>query len=406
LSPWRKPSPLALALGFAGLHALIALATASLPWLYGPVGEHAMADDVRIYFGYASRAVGGEIPYRDFRVEYPPLALPIFLAPRLVTADFTRYRGLFAAEVLAANAAALVLVARVVARQGTAAEVARRLAWYTLAFAAACPMAVCRFDLPVSAWAFAAAVAWSSGRAGLGGVLAGSGTLLKVVPGVTLAPGLAAPGGRRGLAGFAAGLFVVGLPWAWLAGRAAAASLTYHIGRGVEIGSLPAGVMMAVAGLTAAPLSWAGVESVIELQSPWSGVIGQLALPLQIAAVLVVGWRARRSGVWSDPLRFHAAAVLAVAAFGKVLSPQYVIWLIPFLASLGGRLGVQSRGVFLVACVLTTAIYPWSFLDLLDFSPRAVVLLNARNALLVGLWSLLMFAPPAGMRFAARSGVA
>ena len=40
-----------------------------------------------IYYDYASRAVRGEIPYRDYLVEYPILSFPLFLIPRLVVSD-------------------------------------------------------------------------------------------------------------------------------------------------------------------------------------------------------------------------------------------------------------------------------------------------------------------------------
>ena len=384
-----------LALGFGILHAVIALYVASLPAAYGTAGKEAMVDDVHIYFRYASQIVEGQVPYRDFLVEYPLLALPAFLLPRLLTEEFSTYKSLFAAQLLAANTLALYLVARMVLRRGTAAVALRRLGWYTVVFAVLCPMTVCRFDLLAMAWSFAAAVAWSSGRPGLGGLLAGSGVHIKVVPGVIAVVGLAIPGdGRvRGLVGFLATLAAGFAVMVWLGGRNVSSSLVYHIKRGVEIESLHAGLMMLAAWLVVAPLSWAYINHSAEVSTPWSRYVSKLAFFVQAAAILAVAWKARREGR-ADPMRFHAAAMVAFVAFGKVLSPQYVIWLIPFIAVLDGPLGIRARVIFLAICAMTSWVYPWDFASLLDFGTWVVTVLNARNLLLVALWALLTFGLP------------
>jgi hypothetical protein len=55
--------------------------------------------DLEIYARYADQIVQGRLPYRDFPVEYPPLALVPFVVPRLLALgrplDETQYRLLF-----------------------------------------------------------------------------------------------------------------------------------------------------------------------------------------------------------------------------------------------------------------------------------------------------------------------
>jgi hypothetical protein len=383
-----------LAIGFATLHAAIAVAIAAVPLAYGSVGKEAMYDDVHIYFHYGSLILAGQVPYHDFRLEYPVLALPAFLLPRIVTNDFDAYRWLFALELYAANALTLFLVIRTVGRYGTHADVLRRLAWYSLVLALLCPLALCRFDLMATAWAFAAALAFSSARPGLGGVLAGTGVHLKIVPGVTALVGIASPGpGRpRGLVGFLATCAAGVGGTLWLGGRYVSSSLLYHVERGVEIGSTHAGLMMVAAWLFVAPLSYRYVEHANEVITPWSNAAARLAFPVQVAALLAVAWKARKAiPRGADPMRFHAAGVLGFMAFGKVLSPQYVLWPLPFLAVLKGPIGARARAAFLIVCILTTLIYPWELTALMDFTPLAVTMLNVRNFLLVGLWGFLTF---------------
>jgi hypothetical protein len=385
---------LAIALGVGLLHGLIAGAIAAFPVSYGTVGAERMFDDVHVYYTYATRTVRGEVPYRDFPVEYPVLALPFFVAPRLLATEFDRYKVMFALEMLTANAFALGLIALWSGRDGTYHVVAGRLAWLTLAFAVLCPLALCRFDLLAMSWTFAAAVVWHSRRPLLGGILAGSGILLKLVPGVVAVPGLMSSrtGRLRALGGLVVSASLGATSWFLLGGQAVSRSFGYHLERGVEIGSVFGGALMGAAVALGATLETVYRHKSLEVVTPWSDLVGSFGFPVQALALILVALRARQAE-GREPLRFAAAAVLAFVAFGKVLSPQYLLWLLPFVACLDDRMGVWSRSVFLLACVITTFLYPMAFHWLLGFRGWAIGLLNYRNALLVGLWVYWTFAP-------------
>jgi hypothetical protein len=74
------------------------------------------------------------------------------------------------------------------------------------------------------------------------------------------------------------------------------------------------------------------------------GVISSLAV---VAAVLYVAWvylHGRR-----DLLLASAAAVTAFVAFNKVLSPQYVVWLVPLVPAAG----LAAAGVLVGVLALT-----------------------------------------------------
>jgi hypothetical protein len=82
-------------------------------------------------------------------------------------------------------------------------------------------------------------------------------------------------------------------------------------------------------------------------------------------------------------------------AFDKVLSPQYLIWLVPFVALVRGRRGLATGFLLLVALGLTQTWFPWNYfaLALRHESPWSWLLL-ARDLVLVGLTAALAWPRP------------
>ena len=144
----------------------------------------AVSWSYQIYYDYASRAMEGQVPYRDYLVEYPVLSFPLFLIPRLFVSDFPSYRIAFAAEMLLFDIAAIVLIVSHVSLRGGKAHVLGALAWYTVFCFVMAVLVVGRFELAPMVLAFAAAHWWFAGRSVLGGFTAGLGTLMKVLPGL------------------------------------------------------------------------------------------------------------------------------------------------------------------------------------------------------------------------------
>ena len=73
-------------------HILIVVAPLVDLRLYGP-HPRANFTDLSIFFEHASKLSAAAIPYRDFVVEYPPLALPLFLLPRLMSGNRNTWSG-------------------------------------------------------------------------------------------------------------------------------------------------------------------------------------------------------------------------------------------------------------------------------------------------------------------------
>jgi hypothetical protein len=357
--------------------------------------------DVALAFRYSGRILAGEVPYRDFVIEYPPLSLPIFLAPRLLTSDYLQYIILYTVQMLAADLLAIWLIVRVLKQRGEDASIPERLSWYTMFVLGLSPIVFFKFDLAATVLALGAAVVWFGGKPISGGLLAGAGALLKVYP--ALIAGLAFISdltGRttrrwRGLVTTTVVVALGVLIWYQLAGQGLTSSIAYHAERGLEIEAVSAGLLMLAGKMTGAELAYNLDHGSFQLVLSGAGEAAALAPFGQAAILLLVLWRFRRFGL-HEPMRYCAAAILGFVAAGKVLSPQYMIWLFPFVALAEGAVWRTARILFLACCMLTSAVYPWSFSELLRFAPLGIAILNLRNMLLIVLLGLLVFAPTAG----------
>ncbi len=123
----------------------------------GFYGRHLILDTTT-YFRCGSNVVHGDVPYRDFDVEYPPAALPVFVAPALVEhEDFVRYNRLFQALMVLCGLA--MLLALRAAGAGNRALLAAALAPLLLG-----SVVLYRFDLWPTALAVGALAALAAGR--------------------------------------------------------------------------------------------------------------------------------------------------------------------------------------------------------------------------------------------------
>jgi hypothetical protein len=83
------------------------------------------------------------------------------------------------------------------------------------------------------------------------------------------------------------------------------------------------------------------------------------------------------------------AATLAVTvACGKVLSPQFIVWLLPATLLVSGRFGRAAFAVTVCVMIATQLYFPVRYWDLVSLETPAIVLLVIRDALLVALVAL------------------
>jgi hypothetical protein len=406
----------------AGLLALQAIVQAAIVLLTRPVVFNRHLMDLTVYFRYSLDLLRGQVPYRDFAMEYPPLALLPFTLPRLVVfgqdLSFETYVRLFLLEnVVFSTLVGLALAWTLAPWRPRRAVPA--LAIYTLFVAIVAPLLPWRYDLFPALLTALALLCVVRGRPSWAGLWLGLGVAAKLYPVVLLpivgAYYLARADWRaliRVALGFAAALLLTLLPFAFVGPASLASFLRYHEMRGLQVESLPAGVIILahVFGLVAAKLNfnYGALHLVSPLATPALRWL-PLAL-LAIYGVVLVAALARfrheqvASGAISNEslVAYLAAALLTFIVTNKVFSPQYLIWLLPFAPLLRRR----QAALFAAICAITIVLFPFDYDDLLAMHLLPVLLLNLRNALVVALlaWLLLEFMPgPARVVLAARA---
>ncbi len=242
-----------------------------------------------------------------------------------------------------------------------------------------------RFDLWPALLATTALAALLAQRHRLGWALLGAAVAAKLWP-VVLVPLALVWSWRAGrlraaLAGLAAAV-VAFLPFAILAPRGLWHSLSGQASRPLQIEGLGAALFTAL-----------GHPRVITTHGSQNvaghGAVAAVFVVLQLAA-LVAAWVAfARGPVTRDRfLRYSAASVCAFVAFGKVLSPQFLLWLIPLVPLVRGRRGMLATAFLTLALVLTQVWFPKHYWDYaLHFDRAAVVLV--RDLTLVVLFGVL-----------------
>jgi hypothetical protein len=353
--------------GFDGLRAIgvgLAVVVYVSSWVF--LGHWAFArherslaqnNDLNVYRDYEQRIRAGQVPYRDFRVVYPPGALPVFLAPGIVpdSSHAPVYKAWFGRFIAVCGVVCLLLV---VAAGGS---------WWAIGFVAISPLAigslvVARFDLWPALLVLAAVMAFVRDRQMLGWTALGVAVVAKLYA-VVLVPlavvwTLRRSGARdlwRGLAVWFAVVVAVFGPFAILAPHGLYTMLHDQVVRLIQIESLPAAILKTFGNPT-----WTPDLGAISI--PGHKTFGDVMAGLE-AVVLVGLWTAFARGPMSRDrlIRYAAACVCCFIALGKVLSPQFLIWLVPIVPLVAGLRGLIATVLLATALVMTQFYFPGAY---------------------------------------------
>jgi uncharacterized membrane protein len=349
----------------------------------------------------------GQLPYRDFPLEYPPLALLAFGLPWLLAAGRTLGYSDYAWHFLVLNVLWSTLLAlalaRIATQQRPADSPTRAVGVYTLLVIVSAPLLPWRYDLFPALLTLLALLAVLADRPTLAGVWIGLGIAAKLYP-IMLLPicGAYYLAGRSHRSLFRLGLGcviaigVVLLPYLLVDPGGWLSFLRYHQQRGLQLESLPAGAIVLVHTLGFTRVDLVFLYGALQLVSPLAdiAVLWQpIVFSIVIGVVFVSCWGRFRheyatNGAIADAslIAYIVVALLAFIVTNKVFSAQYIVWLLPFVPLLRPRQIVALT----ILCGLTILIFPFLYADLLAFQIVPVVLLNLRNALAVAVMCWLL----------------
>jgi hypothetical protein len=283
-----------------------------------------------------------------------------------------------------------------------------------LGLAAAAPLllgsvVLSRFDLWPAALTVGALAALVAGRDRLGVGVLGLAFAAKLYPAALLPLAVTWVWRRHGrreavvcTGVFAAIALACFLPFLVLAPHGVWDALTRQTSRPLQIETLGAGFLLVAHQVADVGVTMRSSHGSQNLAGAGPDALAVLQTVLQLATLLGVWvWFARGPADRDRLVRACAAAVCAFVAFGKVLSPQFLIWLIPLVPLVRGRRGLASGGLLAVALVLTQLWFPFRYWDLvLHFRALPSWLVLARDLTLVALLAVLVW-PATGLRRAA-----
>lgn len=385
----RTSTRVAVAIAVAGAVILI------LAGLLPPAQILSRPDrgDVEEYYHYTQRTFDGQVPYRDFVLEYPPGALPALLAAGPADSGyFNRFRLLMLAVGVAAMG--LLVTAMFLAGGGPVELASGALLLATLPLTLEEGLVFERFDLWPTALVLLAAVALLRGHRTLGLASLGLGAAAKLYPLALVPIAILARRGhghvRRDVAVVAVAALALALPFAVLAPRGLG-----HVGwlllrRPLHVESFGGSVLLAAHRLGVYdPTIYLSIGQSWDLAGPAAKAVTLVGSLLEAAALVTVWILFGRSARGPrDLLLAFAATVVGFVAFGKILSPQYLIWVAAAVPLALGRVRPYALALALGAILLTRYVYVYGYDDLLRAGRVSWVML-ARNGLLVALFCVL-----------------
>ena len=400
LSPSRESSfPLADSSRTVQAAALgILLLTLSWALLHAGFWDRQQIIDTPVYQGYAERILDGEVPYRDFGLEYPPAALPAFVLPAFAAEN--DYASAFELLMWACAAAAIIFLAYTLTQVGASSP---RL-YSAVAFLGLSPLVLgsvvlSRYDLWPAALTIAALAAFLSGRERLGFVVVGIATAAKIYPLVLLPLALVWVARRRGSrevwigAGcFLAAVAVCVVPFLILGPDGLANSVSRQLARPLQIESLGAALLLAGHQLDVYDPTVVSSSGSQNLDGSLPDALAGVQSGLQAGALIAV-WAlfAVRARSREALLTGSAAAVAAFVTFGKVLSPQFLIWLLPLVPAVAGGAGLAACALLAAALLTTQLWFPFRYWHVVNLEAAGWLVL-VRDLLLAALFAVLLYA--------------
>ena len=330
----------------------------------------------------------GDLPYRDQGIEYPPLSVPVLIAPAYFDDSTQGFIDGFMWEMLAFDLAIVVLIA--LALPGETGRILSALGIYTAGLLILSgvvldrslidygPLALDRFDLVPTLFVLAAVLARDRGRSATWSGLLSVGVAIKAFP-LLLYPALLR--GERNLGRvIVAGTIPLVLCAAAVIvmGDEFGSAISYHTERTLQVESLGASVFEVAKVLGASGIATGVGHGGFEISASGATAVRWASVVLGAAGyvwLVVAGWRSRATN-----LELVCALLALLVVFAPVLSPQFLLWLLPVSAC---AYGLRKENVVLLLAILFTQIELQNYDGVDSLTGSFVWPLAVRNLLLL-----------------------
>lgn len=336
--------------------------------------------DIQLYDWWAGNILDGHFPVNDEMWQYPPLAALIFAAGYAIAPNSY---GFVTLELIADFGVLLMLISAArtsSAKSGAPTNHTPALIWVMSPLIMG-PVMLGRFDMFPTAIAVAALLLSNSARDT--GILAAIGTLLKVWPALLLA------GTKRAqlvptLMWYTISLVIGGslLKSLW---SESFGFLTEQKARGLQIesvGALPFMIWNATSHSVTSEFRYGAIEVVAQNT-------GLVSLAITATALFLLGtiawWRLSGSLEDMKPADVALTVVLIAIATSRVLSPQYMVWVLGLIAVAALNKSAILKVVaplMIISSFLGQLMYPWLYISYQEGKIFPVVVQTIRIATL------------------------
>lgn len=271
-------------------------------------------------------------------------------------------------------------------------------AWFWLVYLALLgPAGIGRIDAIAAALAVIGVVAFARGRLYSAMALFTFGAWIKIWPFALAISAFVADKRKKAMAAAATGVVSSVFLFAFFFGaNASVLSFVFtQNNRGIQIESPIATVWLWLAKLGLANAGIYFDKEIItnQISGDLVDLFSRLMTPVLFIALGItvwLGYRAFKNGANRNAIFsvMSLTAVLDLIVFNKVGSPQFMCWLaVPVIAWIyfGQKITLLPALAVGLIALLTNLVYPVFYLDLMRLGDTSVILLSARNLLLIGL---------------------
>jgi hypothetical protein len=346
-----------------------------------------------LYLEYASQIWNGHLPYQDFPLEYPPFSLIFFLLPRLFASSLSAYAGAFEIEVLIFDLLGMFILYRVACKWDMTPW--KLLTVYSVAILSIGPIFVESYDVFPAILTLLSMFFFYGNKHRWAWIFLALGFMTKLYP-VLIAPVYVFLYMRdhcykriwQGIAIFTGVCLIILLPFLFTVPGSLEQLATTHGTRPLQVETTYSSFLLIIGKLTNINPEIVYSYGSKNIINPPADTLAALSWLVTILLLLAAYWLIYRSIKANTTLLpqigiYSLLVICILLISSKVLSPQFLVWLMPFFPLVSGKKGVWLTAILVGIGALTYYIYPVHYGGFENNESAVVFVLFIRNLLII-----------------------